>query len=573
VNYFKEQISLYREKLKISREFYSFKIETGQWAHIKRFLNSKYSIVRNILILMFLIILIEISIPIFFNNFLGFFSFYRNLNNFLILFSLLIAVLIAYLFLSFFNIKFQKQIILEFINFLRRSWLKLYLSKNVNKIKNQDRGKLLIKISYHFSLLQLGLTSSFFGIFEWLFLTAGVLVVSAIVDVRLLIISSIMFFINIFVFYLGYIISMYYVSQDQTLYSKILQYISDVFGDIYFNKMHHKSNSIIKNLDTLVEIDTYFRIRREILQNFGNKIIFVLLIVVSAVGYLIKVYLPGLVDKNLTENVVYVFVFILLSRLLYLSLRIGIFYFPLKLGLILSVPKDRINEKLFNKKEIFPRNLNKIKFYSRKFRFSKKLPYQKDLEFIFEKGKRYLITGKNMSGKSLLSNIFCGTAPISLGKPWVLKINDSHRLLYQNWCKKNKSIYYVNPHFTSETTVYDILKDGDSASLNIFEEIRVKLIKYKNNEIFDFIFSHKKFLNHYVNNKDFSFSEIAIIQILYCIVNRVDFIVIDNLWLDLDNSAINEAIKILSTELPDSIIINFSTRDSKIIEYDKKHNI
>jgi ABC-type multidrug transport system fused ATPase/permease subunit len=573
MNYFQEQINLYREKLKISKEFYSFKINTNQWLYIKRFLKDKYFILKTILVLMFFIILIEISIPLFFNKFLQDFSFNRDANNFLVIFLFLIATLVIYLFLSFFNIKFQKKIILEFINFLRRSWVKYYLSKNVNKIKNQDRGKLLVKISYHFSLLQLGLTSSFFSVFEWLFLTAGTLIVSLTIDTKLLIISSVMLFINLFVFYLGYIISMYYVSQDQTLYSKILQYISDVFGDIYFNKMHHRSNSIIKNLDTLVEIDTYFRVRREILQNFGNKIIFVLLIVVSAFGYLFKLYLPDLIDKNLTSNVVYIFVLILLSRLLYLSLRIGIFYFPLKLGLILSVPKDPIDESIFNKREIFPKNLNKIEFHSRKFRFSKNLSYQKDLSFVFEKGKRYLITGPNMSGKSLLANIFCGTAPVPIGKPWVLKINDSYRLLYQNWCRKNKSIYYVNPHFASETTVYEILKNGEATNLDVFEEIRVKLNKYKDNKIFDFIFSNKKFLDQYVSNKDFSFSEIAIIQILYCIVNKVDFIIVDNLWLDMDNSAINEVLKILSAELSDSVIVNFSTKNSNILEYDKTYNI
>ncbi len=573
MNYFQEQINLYREKTKISQEFYQLKINYHQWSHIKSFLKKKTNVLRNILILMFFIILIEVSIPLFFNKFLEKLSFEQDINNFLIIFLFLIATLSIYLFLSFFNIKLQKKIALEFINQLRMSWVKYFFGKNVNKIKNQDRSKLLVKISYHFSLLQLGLTNSFFTVFEWLFLTASTLVVSIFVDTRLLIISSVVFFINIIVFYLGYIISMYYVSQDQTLYSKILQYISDVFGDIYFNKMHHRANSIIKNLDTLVEIDTYFRVRREILQNFGNKIIFASIIVISAVSYLLKMYFPNLINGDIISNVVYIFVFILLSRLLYLSLRIGIFYFPLKLGLILSVPEEPVSEFPFTNNEIFPKNLNKIRFYSEKFRFSKILPYQKDLEFIFEKGKRYLINGVNFSGKSLLANIFCGLAPITTGKPWTIKINDSYRMLYPKWSKKNKSIYYINPHFTSEATVYEILKDGNFVNLNIFEKIRVKLYKYKSNKIFDFIFSNKKFLDQYVNNKNFSFSEIAIIQILYCIVNKIDFIVIDNLWLDIDNSAINEAIKILATESRDSIIVSFSTKDNDVIGYDKKYNI
>ena len=55
--------------------------------------------------------------------------------------------------------------------------------------------------------------------------------------------------------------------------------------------------------------------------------------------------------------------------------------------------------------------------------------------------------------------------------------------------------------------------------------------------------------------------------------NKYSVVVVDNLWLDLDNSSVNEALKIMSSELKEKIVIFFSTRDNTVLLYDKKYTI
>jgi ABC-type multidrug transport system fused ATPase/permease subunit len=567
----KEQISLYKERNDIKKSIRILSISKIQWQNIKRFIFGHKKTIKLILILISTITLIEVFVPIFLDGFLEKYSYRLNLINFYKSLVVLVLVLIFYLSLYYYNIKFQKKLTLDFINDLRRKWLAIFFNKSISGLKDNDKSRLLVKITYHFSLLQIGLGNCLFLSFQWLFLTCGTIIASVFIDPNLVIISLVGTLINLIVFYLAYVFSVYYVSQDQTLYSKILQYVSDSMNDFYFQKFHHREKIFFNNLDTLVEVDTHLRVQREIMLSLGDRIIFAVLIIVSALSYIAGIYFKFFNFNNALTGAAYFLIFVLLTRLLYLSLRIGLYYFPLKLGLIISVPDKFVDGKNLNAPPIS--NIRKIKFQTKKFRFRKDLPYIKNIEYIFEKGKKYLITGANNSGKSLLANIFAGSTSSSTGKPWVININDQRRFLYPKWFKNRKEIYYITPHFTSNLNIFEILKNGEFVNENIFDEIQNKLVKYQGLPSLNFIFNHKKFVDQYINNKCFSFSETAIIQMLYCIIHKPSVVIIDNLWLDLDNANVNEVMKIMIEELKDKIVINFSTRDNNLIEYDKKYSI
>ena len=567
----KEQISLYKERNDIKKSLRILSISKIQWQNIKRFILRHKKTIKLILILISTITLIEVFVPIFLDGFLEKYSYRLNLVNFYKSLVVLVLVLIFYLSLYFYNVKFQKKLTLDFINDLRRKWLTIFFNKSISGLKDNDKSRLLVKITYHFSLLQIGLGNCLFLSFQWLFLTCGTIIASVFIDPNLVIISLVGTLINLIVFYLAYIFSVYYVSQDQTLYSKILQYVSDSMNDFYFQKFHHREKIFFDNLDTLVEVDTHLRVQREIMLSLGDRIIFAVLIIVSALSYIAGIYFKFFNFNNALTGAAYLLIFVLLTRLLYLSLRIGLYYFPLKLGLIISVPDKFVDGKNLSAPPIS--NIRKIEFQTKKFRFRKDLPYIKNIEYIFEKGKKYLITGANNSGKSLLANIFAGSTSSSIGRPWVININDQRRFLYPKWFKNRKEIYYITPHFTSNLNIFEILKNGEFVNENIFDEIQNKLVKYQNLPSLNFIFNHKKFVDQYINNKSFSFSETAIIQMLYCVIHKPSLVIVDNLWLDLDNASINEVMKILVEELKDGIVINFSTKDNNLIEYDKKYSI
>jgi len=566
-----EQVKLYRERNRIRRFYNPIKIEKSQWFYIKDFVGQNKKKIRWIFTLLFLITLIEIFIVIFSNFFLKRFSFLLDLSDFYKGFVFLALILLFYLVCYFFNLKFQKQVIIEFVNKLRRDWITTYFKKPASTLKHRDRGNLLVKISYHFSLLQTGLNNSVFDVVHWVFLTVGTISAAFFINFKLLVISLVMFVVNIIVFYIGYIVSIYYVGQDQTLYSKILQYVSNVFGEFSFYKQHNKEKEFFKNLDKLVQIDTFFRVRRELFLKLGDIIIFTSLVVVSVLAYISDIYFPFFEIDGRFQSVVYLLVLILIVRLLHLSLRIGLYFFPLKLGLFISVPvnfhKSRNNWQQITK-------IKKITFQSQKAKLGLDNNYLKNVEFVFESGKRYLITGKEGSGKSLLASIISGTSSVFAGRPWVIKVNNDIRLMYKYWSQFKKGIYYINPYSYTESAVFDTL----SGEYDLFESDKVKsiqheLIKYKNIKSFDFIFAADKYIGKSFSSTTFSFTEMAIVQILHCLIEKPDVIVIDNLWIDLNNSRINEAIKLLDQNLPDSIIIIFSTTESTLIEYDKAYNI
>lgn len=559
-----DQVDLFRKRSQIKKETNPIVISRIQWFYIKSFVRQKTRLIKILLALIFFVTLIEILTPIFIDVFLKKFSYRLDFKDFYLAFFFLIVFLIFYLISYYFAIKIQKEIIIKFVNKLREDWLKLSFNKNIFSFKNKDKGKILVKISYHLSLLQSGLNNCFFNVFQWIILFCGVLLASAFIDTKFLIISIFLTPVYLLVFFIGFILSSSYIAQDQTLYSKILQYVSDTFNNFAFNKMNNYGQTFFKNLNNMVEVDSYFRVKREIYLNFGNKIIFVFLTILSALIYIINIYFPVLRLENSLQYISYIIISALFIKLLYLSLQIGLFYFPLKLGLCLSVPE----KSTFVKRRFLPKNIKQISFFSNKIKLNEHSSYSKKIKFVFESSKKYLIQGESGSGKTLLANVFAGTIGNFIGQKWVIKINNN-RILYKNWESNMKNIYYVNPFFYTEAPIYDILKEGFFESEDFLAEIQNKLVKFKDEEIFKFLFNQDKFIGSKLNKNKFSFIDFGLIQILFCIMKKPDIVIIDNLFLDINHDKMNRALEILSVELKEKIIILFSSKNNELLNYDQ----
>lgn len=552
-----DQTELYKIRNSIKQEINPLGFEKIQFSYINRFLRSERKNIFILVFIIFLITAIEISIPIFLHFLFKKFSYVLDIDKLYYTFGFFILLLLIFIYLNYIGIEKQKVIIIKFINLLRKDWLKIYLNKSISGFSNKDKGKIFVKISYHFSLLQMGLNNSFFMFFQWLMFSFGLLIATTIIDFRLLIISLLCLPFNFLILYAGYLISTYYVSQDQTLYSKILQYVSDIFNNIFFIKIFNKEEFLLSHLDKMVELDSYFRVKREILLTLGNKIIFVLITIFSASLFLFNIYFPFLNFEGAIQALVYAIVIFLQIKLMYLSLRIGLFSFPLKLGLILSVPNKNPNVFSKNKDML---NFSKISFYSKKTKINRFNSYHKDIIFNFEKGNRYVINGDEGSGKSTLANIFTGIEKYKIGRSWIVKV-DQKRFLYKDWIHANKKVLNISPYFYPEISIFNLMNGKHDIEF---------LKKY---EVFDFVFDQKRFTGSVLNKNLFSFAEIGIMQILMAILYNPDIVVVDNIWRDLNHSKLNKALDILSENLKDKIIIEFSNFENTNITYDKFYKI
>lgn len=544
------------------------KLEKSQKFYISSFLRRNKSLFKRAVFLIAFSVFLEISIPLITNFYIKRYSFHLEIDKLVFSLSFLLGILVLYLILSFLGIKYEKTFVIHFLNDLRRKWFSFYLNKTIFSLRNEDKSKIITKISYHFSLLQMGIANSLFPAINWIFLAIGLIFCSFFINTTLLFIVLIMIPVNFIIFFLGYIIAKYYVSQDQTLYSRILMFISDTLNEFNLTKLHKKEKRSLDYLDKMVDIDSYFRIHRELWLKYGSRIIFVFIVLIGASIYLIEIYYPFLKIENSAQYIVYGIFFSLMIRLVYLSLRIGLFSFPAKLGAVLCIPEEFIPYDKFLK---VYQDIKTITFKTKKTRLSIGASYIKDIEYNFKKGERILIYGKESSGKTCLGFIFSAQATRNMGKTWVVKMN-GNRFLYKKWQEKVSNIYLIHPEFQTEAIVLDVLIDKESSyvSQEEIENIFKLINKYP---VLDFLVKYKKTISQKISKLAFSFTEKVLIQMFHTLLYPPNILVIDNLLLDINSKRINDMISILDRNLKDTIIICFSTNDNSILKYDKKHFI
>lgn len=551
----KKQIKLYTRRNQIHNDVNPMSFDKNIWKYIKETLKSHKKNLRQLFSIFLLISLIEIIILLILNIYLERFSYQLDLKNLFYIISFLFVILVSYIILNYFGIAKQKKLILDIINKVREDWLKFYLRKTSLSFNDRDEGNLYVKISYHLSLLQMGLNNSLFTLFQWFIFMFGILITMAFLDIRLLLISLAFIPINLIVFIISYILSAYYLSRDQTFYSKLLRYISDTFNSFRLVKMLKKEKEFLKNVNDIVEIDNYFRIKREIILKLGSKIIFVVLAIISAGTYVINIYRPFFTLDGRIESIIIILIFAFHIKLIHLSLRMGLFYFPLKLGIYLCVPRDvnsHENKKIFN--------IDSISFRAKKVKFTIDTDYKKNVVFNFEKGKSYLVRN-TISFDGKLEHVFSGITSAFHGRNWAIKINNRDRLLYRAWLDADKPLYYINSNMYSEVSIFQFLSEKEDINF---------LKKY---EVFNFIFEKKKFTGEKINHESFSHSDLYLMQVAHCLIEKPDIVIIESLFSDIGYSIIDQAFQVLRSELSSSIIISFSHLEKTKKQYDVIYSI
>ena len=561
------QIYLYQKKAEIRQMNRPLKLEKIHFNYLKSFGRRHRKKIIIFLSLLFCQILLEVTLPLFARSYLFKASVLLQWRQMTVALGILTGGVIIYIIIAFWELKIGKGLVIYLINELRRKWIKIFTNKPFHKVTSENKANLIAKISYHLPLLQMGLDNSVIGLMQWALYVIGLLIISSFISTTLLIIVLLVIPINVMLALIGYYIAKKYVTKETTLYSKIIKHIAFSLYELPFIQKHKLEKENMQTLDELVELDTHFRIRRKIWLLFGNRIIFGLLILVVGLSYILRIYSPDFFLKIQIDNLLISgIVFIYIVRLFYTSLKIGLFVLPTKLGLILSLPEPQ-KEKI--RKDII-KKVSSISFKTKKAKLFWLGKYIKNINLEFNSGDRVLILGKSCTGKTHLGYLLSSLGRFN-NQAWIVKINQK-RYSYSDWQERFRNAYFIEPQLTSEKNVGEILtgKNRENISQPDVEKVFQTISECPP---LHFILSFRRFTAENCQTVTLNPVHLFALEAAYCLVNKPAIVVIDNLWLDLNQERINKILKIMTEKLSDSIIIFLATKENSLISYNQKYVI
>lgn len=480
---------------------------------------------------------------------------------------LFVGLIILFIINSFFSIKQEKTIIVLFINNLRRRIFKNYLGKSLDEMTSEKQADLIAKVSYHLPLVSMGISNSVFGVVRWLIILISTIVVAYLAGLNVWLITISFIILSIVIAVSSYFVVKKYVSQEVTFYSQILKHMDFSLSEKYFSKSFNLEPEILKKFDNLVDFDSIFRVRRDLWIKMSFSVIFVLVLIISIFSNLFYDNLSAQINLISPElKFLYFFLLVYLSRIIRESLRIGLYFFPTKLGLSLT----NVKTEKYNHRDNFIKIKQEISFYSRKIKFFKLGKYYKDLVFNFNKSGRYLFYGSSLSGKTTLAKVFLGN---DFPNSKALKVRiDGVRLDFSDYQRKFNDIYFFDPKFYSSKSLIELIT-GSSREETAFNDIQTALKIAADNESLSSLVSDANNFN--VSSSNLWSNNLAAFAIhaLHCLFKKPAIIIIDNLWMDLNSPEIDKILDLMGTSLPDSIIIVFAKNNISNLNYNQHCNI
>lgn len=560
----KEQMNLLMKVRKNRSKFQATERPASRYNDLLIFFKKNKAIILGTVALFFTQGIIETSLILISRDKLSFID-HQILGSFF--WELFIFFLAIFIVNSFLSIKQEKTIVVLFINSLRRRIFKNYLGQPLEDMKSEKQADLIAKISYHLPLVSMGISNSFFGLIRWLIYLISALVVAFFAGLNVPLIGSALLVLSVIIAITAYFTVKQYVSQEVTFYSQIIKHIDLSLSEKYFSKKFNLEPAILKKFDRLVKFDSIFRIRRDLWMKMVFKIIFALLLVISVSAHIFYSDLSSWINLIRPElKFLYAFLMIYLSRVVIEALRVGLYFFPAKLGL--SLANIQTNKHLHRHNFIDIKQ--EIIFYSRKTKLFKAGKYYRDLKFNFLKAGRYLFYGANFSGKTTLAKLFLGAETYN-SKAIKIKI-DGVRMDFASYQKNFNKVYFFDPNFYSQKSLMEIILGSDREETDFPEiEQAIKIISAQP-ELAGLIAADDNFSatsDKIWNNRLAAFA----LHALHCLVKKPSLIIIDNLWLDLDYPDIDKILKIINQGLPESIIIIFANKNINNLNYDQRYDL
>lgn len=557
----KQQARLLRIARQQAEDGASFRLERWQLAYLFQFFRKQRRLIILLIILLFFQGIIEAALIAVSRFWLGW-SNYQD-GQFWLIFCLLAA---AFAFVVYWALRQEKTFSVLLANSIRRRLLQSQLSRPLSKSRTRHKTSLLAKIYYQLPLVSMGVTNSFFGTIRWLASFSVAILLAYWLGLAWWLVGLFLIIFSGAVAAAGYFTARRYISQEVTLYSKLIQYLDTSLSDKEFLKIFHQEGVVMKRFDQLVAIDSYFRIRRDIWLKASSRLLFVVLLLMASFLKINSDRLLPIISLTDSRSFLWLFLIVYLSRLANEALRIGLYWFPAKLGLSLTIVKSTVPPK---NPGIFEIN-RAISFSSPKAKIFKQSKYYRRLSFSFSSGQRVLFVGPNLSGKTSLARLFAGREAYL---PKAVHVSlDGRRFSYRQWQESFGGAYLFdqNPAITDKTLLEFLL--GQDKQEIVVADIEKTLAVLESQKLIKNLIAPDGNLNRSVKSAGGNLCFFAL-QAAHCLINRPSLIIVDNFWLDLGYRDIIEMLNIISQQLPDSIVLCFSGHDNNFLEYHQRYVI
>ncbi len=487
-----------------------------------------------------------------------------NNNSLLIL---LLVISAAYLFASFTAIKGERTLIVRLINDLRAKWFKLFLNKRPEEYNLDNKGTLIAKMSYHLPLLSTGMTNSLAGTVRWLMFVSILIFLSFVFGIKLMFFAVGAIVIGLLVAVIGAWVSYKYVTRETTFYSQIIRLVDFNLSDWRFVKQFKRERSVLKEFNTLVDLDSFFRVRRDLWLRFSVSLVFILLVFLSFAAGTWNTRLEYFFGAaSLDTRFVMIIALVYFSRLMYESLRIGLYSIPLALGLKLSVPQFTARKLGANT----PFKAKAITFSCSKSKLFKRSKLYRRFNFEFAVGGRYLLAGSLRSGRSVLARLFTGNAVYGR-RSWVIKVSKK-RYFYNEFFDKFGGFFYLDPEFNSARSLLETVSGKEKTEVTALDLSVASTLVNQYPELRE-IFGEKEDWRFRTDKFCVNAKNTCLIQVIYCLINKPYLIAVDNAWLDRKDEEINSLLVLLGRLLPNSIIVIFADKKNKLFNYENTYEI
>jgi len=562
-----KQHDTFRRRQEIKLAVSQLKLQDGQKSYLKNYASKHKNSILILFFFLFSQILVEVALlfygRIYFKQIVTLLERPMLWKAFLVL----LVMIGLYISVSYLAIKASRTILVEFINNIRENWFTRYLTKFSAEGNKSSRVKLLTKMTYHFSLVQMGFNQVLTNAIYTLFSLFIILAIIPTIAPRYLILVPVILLVYILIIGLGYYISYKYVSKEQTLSTSIVNHVADSIYRIEFIKQHDREQVEIDHLNNLVELDSYFRIRRGLWMSMGGRVMFVSVLLFFSALQILRVYYPDLMLQEASDTLfISGIISLVLIRVAYKTMSLGLFLPPLRIGLILATPSSDLEAVSGEKYK-----LSKLELYSSKTKLNPILKdYYSDLSFEFEKGDRVQFVLEDEKEAFNLRTIFSGNS-LKGRMTWHVKVN-SKREKYQKWGELYDLPYVLRSNLASEVSIGELVSGLPKREIGESEinDIFTLLSKYKE---FQFVFDLAKTTAVITKESSFTQSELALLQLAHCLYKKPEVIIVNEAWNLQQNQDVQSIIKLVETKLTESIILNFSSRDLAGFEANKVYTL
>lgn len=538
--------------------------EKEELGYLINFFKTKIGIVRSALFFLLAQGVLEVFLIVISHRYLK--NSYLTLNNLNLLYLISLFSLL-YLITAFLAVKKERLLIIRLINDVRSRWFKLFLHKRPEENNLEKKSYFIAKISYHLPLLATGLSNSLAGSIRLLLFLTIMVLLALIFNLKLFWFILGALILSISLGLLAAWVSYNYVTRETTFYSSIIRLMDFSLSDWQFVKKFKRERAVAHEFDELVELDTHFRVRRDLWLRFSASIVFILLIFLSFFASNMSnsiEYFFGTASFDTRFIVVVAFVYF--SRLLYEAVRVGLYSIPLFLGLKLSTPRFK------------PRHLGKncrlsaklLEFKSTKNKLYKQAKIYQTFHYIFKRGGRYLLYSQNSLSRNSLAQVFSGLAVFGR-RAWIIK-SSGKRYFYNEFFDKYQAVFYLDPKFNSNRSILETILGKEKGKITDQEFIDLSNLVNSHKQLRD-IFFEKEDWRFLASKFCISSYNIFLIQLLHCLCYKPYMMVIDSEFIRADEEKIWDLIKLTNKLLPETTLLIFGDRDNNKIQYDEVYSI